>query len=507
MSLYGRRPKTPDEYEDRCLQIAEREALAIEYVFEQHGVNAVVDDSICVFNRQFFAFAIETRGGTRGGVGDVINRQRELSNAITRMRGTETMVRIQEVPLVVEVPNPWPRPLLPPEQKQIDVGPDRMLAGVHYSPFAGIKPVVLGFDKGQHHFLVAGASGAGKSVLQNMMVLSLATGTLPSDLRMVLVDLKGRDLPKYARLPHVAEVVTTVEDAERIIYDVRAELEWRKYHYTPTLPRLVLVVDELAELRNTPGAVDALNSVLAMGRGLKINCLLATQYPTKDTLGGVRLDNVSVRISGSVADAKIAALVTGRPGTGAELLPLNSGAFVASYGNQAQRIQAYLLEDEKAVVYADNIAAVCGREVAAGTYTVPPAFHAPRSQHRRRDTSRDMAGVQADTRVDISPDTAGSAENGAKSGDLGASYQGDTADMPDTFPIGAFRPLTPGECAAVRRMAEMEQFQYAGKPAMKPLAIAVFGSRNPDRTREIERALAGAGDESKVIQLPRRAAR
>lgn len=502
MSLYGKRPATPQEYENRCLEIAELEAKAIEYVFDRHGVNARVDDQTCVINRQFFAFAIDTLGGTRGGVGDVISRQRELSNAITRMRGEETMVRVQEVPLMVEVPNPWPRPLLP-DDSLFDVGPHRMLAGVQYNPFTGIKPMIFDFGKGQHHFLVAGASGAGKSVLQNMMVLSLATGAMPKDLRMVLVDLKGMDLPKYAVLPHVANVVTTVEDAEAMIYDVRAELEWRKHNFTPTLPRLVLVVDELAELRNSPGAVDALNSILALGRGLKVNCLLATQYPTKDTLGGVRLDNVSVRISGSVADAKIAALVTGRPGTGAELLPLNSGAFVASYGNQAQRLQAYLLEDDSAIVQAERIAVVCNAEVKRGQYVIPPAFHAAPSRPSHRRVAADTAPIRTDIVPDISPDTVDISVNWAEFGDLGVSEK---VDISDTFPIGFFRTLTADECAAVRRMATMEQFKYAGKPALGPLAIAVFGSRNPDRTREIDRALAGDIDDSKVIRLPQRAA-
>jgi hypothetical protein len=94
-------------------------------------------------------------------------------------------------------------------------------------------------------------------------------------------------------------------------------------------------------------------------------------------------------------------------------------------------------------------------------------------------------------------------QNGAESGDLGVSVK---VDISDTFPIGFFRTLTAEECAAVRRMATMEQFKYAGKPALGPLAIAVFGSRNPDRTREIDRALAGDVDDSKVIRLPQRAA-
>ena len=496
MSLYGKRPATPQEYEQRCLEIAAQEAQAIEYVFDRHGVNARVDDDTCVFNRQFFAFAIDTLGGTRGGVADVIARQRELSNAITRMRGVETMVRVQEVPLMVEVPNPWPRPLMP-DDKLFDVGAHRMLAGVQYNPFTGRKPMIFDFGKGQHHFMVAGASGAGKSVLQNMLVLSLATGTLPSDLRMVLVDLKGLDLPKYAILPHVAEVVTTVEDAERIIYNVLAELEWRKHNYTPSLHRLVLVIDELAELRNSPGAVDALNSILALGRGLKVNCLLATQYPTKETLGGVRLDNVSVRISGSVADAKIAALVTGRPGTGAELLPLNSGAFVASYGNQAQRLQAYLLEDIAAMVHAQRIATVCKAEVERGQYAIPPAFHAPvMGNNHRRTHNRPSPVITAVTdRTD--------ANEPVFQADPAVSVTGYAGYA---FPIGAFRPLTAEECAAVRQLATQADYLHQGKPSRNRLVAAVYGSKDPQRLAEIDRALAGADDDSKVIRLPQRAA-
>lgn len=493
-SLYGSKP-SPTEYKQRIEEIVAEEARAIEYVFQRHKINACIDPEICVVTRQYFAFAIDALGGARGGVADVVSRQRELSNAITRMRGEETMVRIQEVPLMIEVPNPWPQPLTP-ESNGFDVGPDRMLAGVQYSPFVGKKSVVFDFNRGQHHFLVAGASGAGKSVLQNMMVLSLATGTLPKDLRMVLVDLKGQDLPKYARLPHVAEIATTVEGAERMIAQVRAELEWRKHNYDPTLPRLVLVFDELAEIRNSPDAVDALNSILALGRGLKVNCLLATQYPTKDTLGGVRLDNISVRISGSVADAKIAALVTGRPGTGAELLPLNSGAFVASYGNQAKRLQAYLLEDDAAIVHARKIETVCGKEVEQGQYAIPQAFHAPVMAHNHRRTDNQPQPVITSYMGDLELDEP---VFGTDEGDAVTSYAS------YAFPIGAFRPLTGEERDGVRRLAMQADYQHQSKPSRNRLVIAVYGSKDPARLAEIDRALNEQTD-NKVIRLPRRVA-
>ena len=500
--LYSEKP-TREEYEQRCLDIAALEAQTIEWVFDRYGVSARIDDEICVFNAQYFAFAVETLGGKRGGVNDVLARENELSNAISRLRGRRTKVRIQELPLTIEVPNPWRRSLMYDEAR-LRVGAHRMLAGVEYDPYSGKQPLVFDFAEEHKHILIGGASNSGKSVLQNMMVLSLATSTSPATLRMVLIDLKGRDLPKYATLPHVAQVATEIADAEAMIDNVHAEVMWRKSHFTPTLPRLVLAVDELAELRNSGAAVDKLNSILALGRGLNVNCILATQYPTKETLGGLRLDNVSVRISGNVSDANTASRVTGRPGTGAHLLPLKAGAFIAVAGPDVRRFQAYLLPDEPAADKATHVAGLWAEELAERGETVPAAFNAPvTGDNRRRQRPVAITGNNQ-------PSPVITGYSGGEDADepVFRAQNSDTSSPVTSvmFPLGAFRELTEDERAEVRRMATMDEYQHNGAPSRNRLVVAVYGSKSPERLQEIDRALNDTAD-AKVIRLPQRMAR
>lgn len=500
--LYSTKP-TKEEYEQRCLDIAALEAQTIEWVFGRYDVNARIDDEICVFNQQYFAFAVETLGGKRGGVNDVLAKENELSNAISRLRGRRTKVRIQELPLTIEVPNPWRRSLMYTEAR-LRVGAHRMLAGIEYDAYSGKQPLVFDLADEHKHILIGGASNSGKSVLQNMMVLSLATSTSPVNLRMVLVDLKGRDLPKYATLPHVADVATEIADAETMIDNVHAEVMWRKSHFTPTLPRLVLVIDELAELRNSSAAVNKLNSILALGRGLNVHCMLATQYPTKETLGGLRLDNVSVRISGNVSDANTASRVTGRPGTGAHLLPLKSGAFIAVAGPDVRRFQAYLLPDEPAADKAAHVTELWTEELAERGESIPPAFNAP----VMADNQRRQRPVTTGYRNQQSPViTSYSGVSGSNVPVFDAVERAAPSPVtPVMFPLGAFRELMEDERNEVRRMATLDEYQHNGSPSRNRLVVAVYGSKSPERLQEIDRALNSA-EETKVIRLPQRAAR
>lgn len=496
--LYGAKP-SPAEYERRCLEIAAFEAQCIEYVLDRHSVNASVDDSLCVFNRQFFGYAIDANGGKRGRVQDVINVHREIANAISKARGRRTVVRVQEIPLMFEVENPFPQ-ALDYRESNIVVGEDRMLAGIEYDAFSGRKPLVIDFNANQHHILIGGASGAGKSVLQNMMVLSLAASTSPTRLRAMLVDLKGRDLPKYARLPHVAEIATTIDRGEEMIAGVHAEVEWRKQHYTPDLPRLVLVVDELAELRNSKDAVDQLNSILALGRGLRVNCILCTQDPTKEVLGGISTRNISVRIAGSVADADASRYVTGKAGINAHLLPLGRGAFVAVSGNEVRRFQAYLLEDEPALDKVEDLKEYWEEEL--GPVTLPPALHAPVTEHNHRRP----APVTVTSRNQPEPVITGvtsPADDESPRFDQDLAFLSSPV-MPVMFPLGAFRPLTEAERIEVRRLATLADYQYQGQVSRNRLVVAVYGSKSPERLAEIDRALSET--DTKVIRLPQRAA-
>jgi DNA segregation ATPase FtsK/SpoIIIE-like protein len=115
-----------------------------------------------------------------------------------------------------------------------------------------------------------------------------------------------------------------------------AELERRVLAGVGEWPRLVVVIDELAQV--SADSLDLLSAVLAVGRSKRVHVIAATQHPTVRLIGDKA--NYAIRLVGQVADATTAALATGRKGSGAELLP-GAGAFLYVEGARLDRLQAF----------------------------------------------------------------------------------------------------------------------------------------------------------------------
>lgn len=378
----------PVAYERRIFAIAEFEAECIEAVFSQYGIRAEVDPVTSVISRQYFAYSINLLGGAKGGVRDVVGRRDEIANVLSRVRGEETTVRMQASPLMVEVPNPFPAPVSYGEADFNRLRPGQLLLGVYYTPFdEQPQPVIIDFSSGDAHThaLIAGASKSGKSTAVRMGLLSLAMRTSPRKLRILAADLKGRDLPPFAKLPHVAAVASTLSEAEAMLRDLYDEMEWRKHNYTPDLPIIVCVIDEQRVIADSKEAVAHENAILALGRDFGIHLLISTQYPTKDVLGGLEDVNIGVRVAGMVGDANDAHIATGRKGTGCHLLPSNLGAFVFVDGPTVRRIQTYWVSRDDTVEMIDYIAGMWSARFPESA--LPPAFNFSRTSHRRRDVA------------------------------------------------------------------------------------------------------------------------
>lgn len=397
--LYGRAPdvNNVDAYEDRVFEIAEFESECIEGVFAQYGIRAEVDPDTSIISRQYFAYSINLLGGTKGGVRDVMGRRDEIANVLSRVRGKETTVRMQASPLLVEVPNPFPVPVSYAEADINRLAPGQMLLGVYYTPFdERPQPVVIDFSSGDAHThaLIAGASKSGKSTAVRMGLLSMAMRTPPEKLRILAADLKARDLPPFARLPHVAAVASTLPEAEAMLKDLYDEMEWRKHNYTPDLPILVCVIDEQRVLADSKEAIAHENAILALGRDFGIHLLISTQYPTKEVLGGLERTNVGVKVVGFVGDANDAHIATGRKGTGCHLLPSNLGAFVFVDGPDVRRVQTYWVSREETEQMIDLIAGKWTNRYAE--MALPPVFNFSRTTHRRHASHADAPDIYDD---------------------------------------------------------------------------------------------------------------
>ena len=193
-------------------------------------------------------------------------------------------------------------------------------------------PIEVDLVRDGPHVLVAGTTGAGKSELLRSLVAGLAVGTPPDHLAFVLVDYKGgAAFDACARLPHVAGVVTDLDErlAERALRSLHAELRrreqllraagaadltaYRARAGSAPIPRLVVVVDELATLaHDLPEFVPSLVGVAQRGRSLGVHLVLATQRPAGAISDDIRA-NTNLRIALRVQDVADAVDVVGVP--------------------------------------------------------------------------------------------------------------------------------------------------------------------------------------------------
>jgi DNA segregation ATPase FtsK/SpoIIIE, S-DNA-T family len=152
-------------------------------------------------------------------------------------------------------------------------------------------------SQGAPHVLVGGSTGSGKSVLINVWLTALVTHHTADQVQLYLIDLKQIELAVYRRLPHTQTLATDGPAALALLDGLLAEVKSRytrvSEQFKDGIPesdvvekvlkheqRLVLVIDELAELTLTyPDAVDTLIRLAQIARAAKVNIIAATQRP------------------------------------------------------------------------------------------------------------------------------------------------------------------------------------------------------------------------------------
>ncbi len=169
------------------------------------------------------------------------------------------------------------------------------------------------------HILIAGETGAGKSVCINSMLTSLLFKATPDELKLVLIDPKVVELSVFKAIPHLhVPVVTEPKKAAGALNWAVSEMTMRYKMFAekgarnianfndkatdaqePTLPRIVVVIDELAELMmSSPREVeDSICRIAQLGRAAGIHLVVATQRPSVNVITGVIKANISSRIA------------------------------------------------------------------------------------------------------------------------------------------------------------------------------------------------------------------
>jgi len=183
------------------------------------------------------------------------------------------------------------------------------------------------------HGLVAGTTGSGKSELLQTLVAGLATSSPPDELNVVLVDYKGGAAFRDCRaLPHTVGMVTDLDAhlTERALRSLQAELKRREHMLAaagtkdigdyvdararvrpdlPSLPRLVIVMDEFASLAlELPDFIKGLVGIAQRGRSLGVHLVLATQRPTGVVSPEIRANSnfaIALRVVNSAESSDI----------------------------------------------------------------------------------------------------------------------------------------------------------------------------------------------------------
>jgi len=170
------------------------------------------------------------------------------------------------------------------------------------------------------HLLVAGATGAGKSVCLNNIIASLLISSTPEQVQMLFIDPKRVELSIYRGIPHLLRpVVTDTRQAVGALQEMAREMDARYKTFehaevntiedynaqfpNQKLPYIVIVIDELADLMATAGeAVEAVIIRLTqLARATGIHLVVATQRPTVDVITGLIKANIPSRIAFAVA--------------------------------------------------------------------------------------------------------------------------------------------------------------------------------------------------------------
>jgi DNA segregation ATPase FtsK/SpoIIIE, S-DNA-T family len=313
----------------------ELQAARIETVLGAHRVPARVWQA--KVTPRFVRFDITTAVGTR------LAKVSSLAEELAFSLGVRTARVYREGGVLhVEVPRESPRA----------VGLAEMCGSLPtVPPFCGVlgidesgAPLLVRLDSPDvAHLLLAGTTGSGKTVLLRTLLTSLAMHNHPGMLQLALIDPKGRGFGPLGALPHVwrnAGVVQEPDAAADLLKALVGEME-RRDRLNRNLPRIVVAIDELADLLQVGGKTvgEALQRLTQRGREAGLHVVAATQRPAATLVGGLVKANFPVRLVGSVVSSEDAKVASGIGGSNAERL-LGRGDFLLIAKGQVIRFQA-----------------------------------------------------------------------------------------------------------------------------------------------------------------------
>ena len=218
------------------------------------------------------------------------------------------------------------------------------------------------------HMLIAGTTGSGKSVCMNSLILSLLYKARPDEVRLIMIDPKMVELGIYNGIPHLyVPVVTDPKKAAGALQwsvvemlkryrlfsevGVRDLANYNKHcleNGEQTLPQVVIVIDELADLMLVASkeVEESICRVAQMGRAAGMHLIIATQRPSADVITGLMKANIPSRIAFAVSSAMESRIILDQAGA-EKLVGMGDMLFSPVGCGKPTRIQGAFVSDEE----------------------------------------------------------------------------------------------------------------------------------------------------------------
>lgn len=270
----------------------------------------------------------------------------------------------------IEIPNKFSRPVMLSE----------VLNSPQFKNARSPLTVALGVDlfgipqvtniHNMPHGLIAGATGSGKSVFINSLLISLLYKATPEQVKLLLIDPKTVELAPYSELPHLlapvisdpqaatASLKWAVEEMNnryeklaaagvRDIDSFNAKVE-ETGEYGLHMPYIVIIIDELADLMMTASAeiADYIGQITAKARACGIHLLVATQRPSVDVITGTMKNNIPTRIAFMVSSQVDSRTIIDSAGA-EKLLGRGDMLYLGNGKSQPVRLQGTYINDDK----------------------------------------------------------------------------------------------------------------------------------------------------------------
>ena len=218
------------------------------------------------------------------------------------------------------------------------------------------------------HMLIAGTTGSGKSVCMNSLILSLLYKATPDEVRLIMIDPKMVELGIYNGIPHLYIPVVTdpkkaagslqwavVEMMKRYrlfseigVRDLKGYNNYKTKIGEPTMPNVVIVIDELADLMMTAAkeVEESICRVAQMGRAAGMHLIIATQRPSADVITGLMKANIPSRIAFAVSSSLESRIILDNPGA-EKLIGMGDMLYAPLGCGKPLRVQGAFVSDEE----------------------------------------------------------------------------------------------------------------------------------------------------------------